>query len=542
MDNALVKLAECQQSIKELRELQKSNASLIAASDEEIRRRDDIIEIARVRSLTLEDRNKFLREDLVTLEIGLEEEKVKTNDLGDQVNSSKSRVIKKNDALLVEKVKNTELTSKYSKMPNIMAVELKTALTKQMSKGSPCDSEKWAEYSDDDLVNELSTDCPVFHAMIIGIITSCNGALPVENSKKQHTLTKILATIYTSLFEFLNDHYSSVRAYLIGLEVKVMTGEGMITDIVGKIVPGGVTAMTFAHHMKKAVELNRDSKVVIPRTYAVMQLHDNSCWTQYRIANAHSRVTLSSDVTKSKSSVFTDRELVVIKDDNNLQFDPNLHPSRWELVNPRNTCPLNIFDFNGANCPRAAGAPSDKEYKDGEHILSIQSSVHVAFSDAAAQSFTIERLIITSTPTHDGEGAPLSKKARKSSGPKICKACNAENSSNCGKCAFCKYPLDSVTVMRAILKKNANTIADRPTQTRSTLKDADIKSNSKVLVGTVGSRRKMSLTTSSSSGHTEDSEMSSKSRSDFNSWQRMSATPVLQNPNNKLTIQEVYAK
>ena len=95
MDNALVKLAECQQSIKELRELQKSNASLIAASDEEIRRRDDIIEIARVRSLTLEDRNKFLREDLVTLEIGLEEEKVKTNDLGDQVNSSKSRVIKK---------------------------------------------------------------------------------------------------------------------------------------------------------------------------------------------------------------------------------------------------------------------------------------------------------------------------------------------------------------------------------------------------------------------------------------------------------------
>jgi len=198
-------------------------------------------------------------------------------------------------------------------------------------------------------------------------------------------------------------------------------------------------------------------------------------------------------------------------------------------------------------CPRAAGAPSDKEYKDGEHILSIQSSIHVAFSDAAAQSFTIERLIITSTPTHDDsrhdvEGASLPKKARKSSGPKICKACNAENPSNCGKCAFCKYPLDSVTVMRAILKKNANTIADRPTQTRSTLKDADIKSNSKVLVGTVGGRRKMSLTTSSSSGHTEDSEMSSKSRSDFNSWQRMSATPVLQNPNNKLTIQEVCAK
>jgi len=61
------------------------------------------------------------------------------------------------------------------------------------------------------------------------------------------------------LFEFLNDHCASVRAYLIGLEVKVMTGEGMITDIVGKIVPGGVTAMTFANHMKSAVLKNRDN-------------------------------------------------------------------------------------------------------------------------------------------------------------------------------------------------------------------------------------------------------------------------------------------
>ena len=129
------------------------------------------------------------------------------------------------------------------------------------------------------------------------------------------------------MFEFLNDHYASVRAYLIGLEVKVMTGEGMITDIVGKIVPGGVTAMTFANHMKSAVLKNRDNKVVIPRGYTVLQMHDNSCWTQYRAANAHSRVMLSSDVSKSKSSVFTDRELVAIKDDNNLQFSPRFHPS-----------------------------------------------------------------------------------------------------------------------------------------------------------------------------------------------------------------------
>ena len=347
--------------------------------------------------------------------------------------------------------------------------------------------------------------------MIIGIITLCNGVLPAENSKKLHT-------IYTSLFEFLNDHYASFRAYLIGLEVKVITGEGLMIDIVGKIVPGGVTAMTFANHMKSAVLKNRDNKVVIPRGYAVLQMHDNSCWTQYRTANAHSRVMLSSDVSKSKSSVFTDRELVAIKDDNNLQFNPRFHPSRWNLLKPRNTCPLNIFDFNGVNCPRAAGAPSDQEYKDGEHFFSFRSSVHVAFLDAAAENFTIERLIISSTHTiddshHGSEGAPPQKKARKLSGPRICKACNAENSTNCGKCTCCKYPLDSVTVMRAIQKQEANTIVDSHGASRNTMKDADAMSNSKVLVGGIGSRTKMSLTTSSSAGHAEVSEMSSKSES-----------------------------
>lgn len=340
-------------------------------------------------------------------------------------------MIKKDDAVMAEKVKNTDLTRKYSKVPNIMAGELKNALKKQMAKGSPCDSEKWTEYSDDNLVNELSIECPVFHSMIISIITLCNGG-PAENSKKRHTLTKILATIYNSLFEFLSDHYASVRAYLIDLEVKVMTGEGMITDIVGKIVPGDVTDMTVANHMKSAVLKNRDYKVVIPRGYAVLQMH------------AHSRVMLSSDVSESKPSVFTDRELVAIKDDNNLQFDPRFHPSRSvEFTKTSQYCPLNIFDFNVVNCPRAAGAPSDQEYKDGEHFFSFQSSVHVAFSDAAAENITIKRLFIISIPSiddphHGSDGAPPPKKARKLSGPKICKACNAENSTNCGKCTCCK--------------------------------------------------------------------------------------------------------
>jgi len=101
-----------------------------------------LCELARVSLETLEHINKSLREDLFTLEIGIEEQKCKNIDLIDQVESSKSRVIKKDETLMAEKVKNTDLTSKYSKVPNIMAGELKTALKKQMAKGSPCDSEK----------------------------------------------------------------------------------------------------------------------------------------------------------------------------------------------------------------------------------------------------------------------------------------------------------------------------------------------------------------------------------------------------------------
>ena len=67
--------------------------------------------------------------------------------------------------------------------------------------------------------------------------------------------------------------------------------------------------------------------------------------------------------------------------------------------------------------------------------------------------------------------------------------------------------------MRAIQKQEANTIVDSHGASRSTMKDADATSNSKVLVGGIGSRTKMSLTTSSSAGHAEVSEMSSKSES-----------------------------
>jgi len=96
-----------------------------------------LCELARVSLETLEHINKSLREDLFTLEIGIEEQKCKNIDLIDQVESSKSRVIKKDETLMAEKVKNTDLTSKYSKVPNIMAGELKTALKSRWRKVHP---------------------------------------------------------------------------------------------------------------------------------------------------------------------------------------------------------------------------------------------------------------------------------------------------------------------------------------------------------------------------------------------------------------------